>query len=125
MQHAFRQLGRVALAVVMLVVAASTSLEQSRAGHMGTRLELALAARVWEDVEHDAFVPKVFDVKAVEGDVEEPDLRDQDAPSDAATLGVQALLLSRKAERARSVVRLGFAPSRVSAGAPLPRGPPA
>jgi hypothetical protein len=123
MQHAFRLLGRVALAVVMLVVAAATSLGLSRVGHMGT--PVALAARVWEDVQHDAFVLKVFDVKAVEGDVEEPDLRDQDAPSDAATLGVQALLLSRKAERARSVVRLGFASSRVNAGAPLPRGPPA
>lgn len=123
MQHAFRQLGRVALAVVMLVVATATNLGQSRAGQMSTRV--ALAARVWEDVEHDAFVPQLFDVKAVEGDAEEPDLRDQDGPSDAAALGVCALLLSRKAERAQSVARLGFAASTVSAGAPLPRGPPA
>jgi hypothetical protein len=123
MRDGFRRLGRVALAILILVIAAAANLGQSRPTHTVARL--AVAARDSADVDRHAFVPRGFDVKAVECDSQETELDDQDGPSDAAKLGGQVLLPPRKGERARLVAPLGFAASRVSPSVPLPRGPPA
>ncbi|HEY6559580.1 MAG TPA: hypothetical protein VI072_19995 [Polyangiaceae bacterium] len=123
MRDGFRWLGRVALAIVILVIAAATNLGQSRATHGVTGV--VLAAHDCADVERHAFVPRGFDVKAVECDAEDTEPGGQSEPSGAATLVGKVLLPSRKAERARVVAPLGFAASRVRTSAPLPRGPPA